>query len=1302
MKTKYDYITMLRCSMFAVVAACTIGISSVVFSQEILKPNQISGKIIFNNTNSEIRNMLSVGGFNDLYLSADSIGISPVLNHYTYPTVVSPIQANYQLTVESSAAGIPYNVAAEIRLGNHKDKYVIWPRYSAKVYPEPAADVALNIYQCISMLDIKFVDTAGNPVALNGGSATAYQEKYSNGKFEYKLQAQSFSFSNGTMRKLLAVNGNAGKYRLDVITESGNDASSNIIRGRCHKELPVPRCDQVVPITCVIGDSQDLGQVFGAVDVLGEDVQDVSYLTRMRAFNGPLNNYRYDHVAGSGDYLMENLMPSNAEAPATNYMMYGEIAFGRGFRTQYIRTPWLGRSVFNPGVVVEAAKTTSLSNTFVLDPGYISGLVVLAAPPVAEGESFLHDLRRITDVDYDQDGVADYINLNNSHVEAQGLNIVAEGATMSADGGLAKASFEGNYDAEISSFVGDYRISLGGLKGEASVWSSNALALHFLDDNLAIQEDYRNSYLTIRDNNISNQVIAAGSSKRIDHSYCMNDIVLSYKSLAGTFFNPQAYAEGTFVGTDFMGKTADQSISLEYAYGVPRQLESAATEGYVNLALPQGSYEITPKLTAVNPDGTLSYTELSPVSLNVACRQAITLTTNLQLSTDELPLTTEQSEITVSGYISSLSNVAEVKYALNEAAEVIVCNDCGISPTYTFNAPLLSGDNKIVVTAEDEHGDVSTSSSFITSTAITEPEPEPEPEPLVFVGCSNKTVVVDAYETSAQVDFTIETEGGCGVPSVSCDAESGDIFSLGSTTVSCSAVDSCGNQLQCQFNIEVKAETPICGSRDGEQYMVSSVADINQLWPPNRKFRDIGLIVTEKDPCAEPPENSGSDTVTTVWSDEPELEKHAGRNKLAPDAKNINTKVKLRAERDSKGNGRVYLLISKGISASGDDGVSCLVVTIPHDMSANGIAEINEEAEEAKTYCEVNNGSAPSGFYQIGFEHRSADKAIEKRAARIKRANKIADARKEKNGKKAALAAARDAAKAEAKRAAALLKAKEDAARAKKEAEAQKVALARDEAKRTAAKKAAALLKAKEDAARAKKEAEAKKAALARDEAKKVAAKKATALLKAKKNAARAKKVAEAKKAALIRNAAKKVAAKKAAVLLKAKEDAAKAEEVAEAQKIASETAAILRVIEAARTYSAVKAAARKTAVLKASASTPRAKVKSEAFVENNVPSSATERMTAVEEDVVVSTDAETEAVVEEDIVSADEELQDVLEDDVAGTDEEFEVIAEETAETAVEKDAASAEGEAEEEEVVEEEVEATVSQEIVSLNEAK
>jgi len=987
MKAKYEYIAVLQRTIVAVVAVCSIGISSGALSQAVLNPNQISGKVSFTNQNPEILNILSPDGFNQgfnyLYIRADSVGITPALNNYTYPTATSATQSDYQLTVESSATGIPYKVSAEVRLGGRQDRYIIDSRESAKVYPEPAADVVHNIYQCASMLDIKFVNTAGEPVALNSGSATAHQELMMYNRPYYKLQAQSFSFPNGTMREFLAVNGTGSKYRLDVIMESGTDASSNLVRGLCRKEV-TPRCDEVVPVTCVIGGTQDLGQIAGTVDVLGEDELDVSYLTRMRAFNGPLKNYRYDHVVGSGDYMMENMVPSDAETPAKAYMMYGEIAFGAGFRTQFMRTPWLGISTYNPGVTVEGGKVTDLSNTFVLDPGYVSGLVLLAAPPAAEEESFLHDLNRNMNVDYNNDGVTDYINQYSAHVEAQGLNLVAEGATMSTSGGLAKASFEGSYDNAISSFVGDYRIALGGLKGETSVWRPNTLGLQFTDSNPVNLDDYRYSFITVRENTVSNQVIAPGSSKRIDHTYCMNDVALAYKSLSGTFYSPQANARGTFVGTDFLGNTVDQAMYLQYAYGTPRQKSTAANRGLVNLALPQGSYEVTPKVTAINPDGSLSYTELPPVSFDVACRQAVTLTTDLQLSTDELPLSTDQAETTVSGSINSLGNVVIIKYSHNQLPEVIVCENCGKNPTYSFKVSLTEGENNIVVSTEDEYGDVSTSSSFVTYKPILEPVPDPV-KPLTIVGCSNKSLLVGAYDTNGKVDFTVTAEGGCGTPTATCDAASGDLFSLGTTNVSCKAVDSCGTEQQCQFSIKVEAEAkpepepepepkPVCDDKVDEAYSVSSVVSTNQLWPPNHKFSDVGLVVTEKDPCAKSTENTGSNTVSTVstvWSDEPELA-NDGSGNFSPDAKDLDTNINLRAERSGTGDGRVYLLISKGTSVSGDKAFSCTVVTVPHSMSKKSIAAVNAEAEETKAYCEANDGSAPSSFYQHGVDEGAA------------------------------------------------------------------------------------------------------------------------------------------------------------------------------------------------------------------------------------------------------------------------------------------------------------------------------------------
>lgn len=1034
----------------------TLLFSGTTFGQAVSNPNQISGAVGFTNKNPVILDILGDEGFNYLYIRADSNDVTPALNNYAYLSATGAASTDYQLTVESSQAGISYRLSGDIRLDSHGDRYIFDPVNTSGVFPEPSPDTPANIQQCASMLDINFVDTAGNEVALQGGNIKAYKEtSYGTGTY-YRLQAQDFAIKNGSIREFLAVHGDDSNYRVDIIMESGSDPNSNLIRGLCRKQV-TPSCDEVVPITCVIGGSMELGAITGTVDMLGESELDIKHLTRMRAFNGPLENYRYDHVAGSGDYLLDNLVPSDVETPSKNYMMYGEMAFRTGYRTQYLRTPWLFGSN-NPGARVEPGKTTDLGNTFVMDPGYISGLVLLSGPPVSEGQSFLEDLHRDADDDYDQDGIPDNIHIYGSSVSAHGMNVVAEGATMSSHGGLARTGFEGSYDPEIASFAGNYQMALGGLNGEPSVWRPNQLVMQF--SNYQTQqgpEEYQHSRLYVTNNNVSNHVVSPGSNQRLDHTYCMNQVTLNYKSLAGTFYNPNARANGKFEGADFLGNNANYSVYLNYAYGTPRSPSTAANQGMVVMALPQGSYDVTPMVTSVNPNSTITYTELPPVAFNVACRQEVQLTTDLQLSTDELPIMTEQDKVTVSGSVNSLGNVEVIKYSHNNKPAVVICNNCGKSPSYSLEVSLEEGNNEIVVTAQDEYGDVSTSSSHVSYEPVIEIEPV---APLKLVGCSNKAVTVASHESGANVEFSVTAEGGCGTPTVSCDAQSGSFFGLGSSNVSCSTADSCSTQLQCQFNINVEAEAAeeeeeadSCNGSSDKALSLSQSVNTDMLWPPNHKFADIGLKVSVDDPCTEAGETSKATVVTEVWSDETEIPVTGdGSGNFAPDAKQQDGLVSLRSERRGTEDGRVYLLITRTTGQNQETAFACSTVVVPHSRRKASIQAVQAQAQAARDYCEANGGSVPSGYTQHGIskELPAAGGASKEAAAATPKEAKAA-AKKAAAAKRAAARKAAAAKRAVAKKAAADKK-----AAANKAAAAKRVAAKRySNAKKTAAKRAA-------------------------------------------------------------------------------------------------------------------------------------------------------------------------------------------------------------------------------------------------------
>ena len=163
-----------------IVALITLSVTANSFGQALLNPNQIKGVIEFTNTNPAILEILSRSGgdegFKYAYLWANSIGVSPTLNNYSFPTAETGTSKGYELTVESSEEGIPYSVNVYTYLDDRGDLYLFSTLDSAPVFPEPSADVSLDFRQCAGLLDIHFVGADGAPISVEGGSIYASRE----------------------------------------------------------------------------------------------------------------------------------------------------------------------------------------------------------------------------------------------------------------------------------------------------------------------------------------------------------------------------------------------------------------------------------------------------------------------------------------------------------------------------------------------------------------------------------------------------------------------------------------------------------------------------------------------------------------------------------------------------------------------------------------------------------------------------------------------------------------------------------------------------------------------------------------------------------------------------------------------------------------------------------------------------------------------------------------------------------------------------------------------------------------------
>jgi hypothetical protein len=126
-----------------------------------------------------------------------------------------------------------------------------------------------------------------------------------------------------------------------------------------------------------------------------------------------------------------------------------------------------------------------------------------------------------------------------------------------------------------------------------------------------------------------------------------------------------------------------------------------------------------------------------------------------------------------------------------------------------------------------------------------------------------------------------------------------------------------------------------------------SVTD-SQLWPPNHKLVNVGLGVTV-DPA---------DASLRV-------QVYANDAAVPADAADIGPgTLRLRAERQGNGQGRVYLLVVTA-TAGGQTAFDVCTVVVPHDRSAGSLAQVQAAAAAAAaSYQEFQ--TAPPGFHLLG------------------------------------------------------------------------------------------------------------------------------------------------------------------------------------------------------------------------------------------------------------------------------------------------------------------------------------------------
>ncbi len=254
---------------------------------------------------------------------------------------------------------------------------------------------------------------------------------------------------------------------------------------------------------------------------------------------------------------------------------------------------------------------------------------------------------------------------------------------------------------------------------------------------------------------------------------------------------------------------------------------------------------------------------------------------------------------------------------------------CDANPVVTSDAPAVfpMGDTTVTWTATDAAGNQATVAQTVTvvdTTAPTVTAPE-----AVSVEQTNHDGTPTPLGTATVSDICDAA------PVVTNDAPA--VFPLGDTTVTWTATDASGNAGTATQTVTVE---------DTTAPEIGLTTQRTTLWEPNHKMVDVGLQLGVTDVCDAAPQ-----VALTVTQDEAlgECKHHLTQSdaELVRNQLGQVTGLRLRAERDGHGDGRVYLIEVTATDASGNVSHSVVAVTVSKSESRKNRAKVEAQAAAA-------------------------------------------------------------------------------------------------------------------------------------------------------------------------------------------------------------------------------------------------------------------------------------------------------------------------------------------------------------------
>jgi Zn-dependent metalloprotease len=770
---------------------------------------ELTGTVRFANSNPDLLSRLGAPGnegMSTVTVRATSLAPNAGLSAQVSPPAADRLANSYQLSVQAgtnAATAIAYAVQGQIGLKDGRELFYT-RTVETPALIEDATPLPLDLPECVGLVRLRFVDTDGNPLTVEGGSGTVSAEG--------ELRGQIFSLAAGLTESFHVVPADR-EFSLALQLQRGTDPHTDQITYPFTLVTNVP-CDTMMTVAVVLQDTTKLGRIVGNVAFLGASVpqtgpSSISGLKGRPAViaTGPGGNRRLHLVepkggqVALGTFTLDNLLPSDAVSPPQPWHVQAEYHLGSGRNFVWFVSPALGAGQ-NPGVNVVAGETVTIPHLFKFQRTRIWGDIRLAGPPDTTASlSALNGIVRPDDYGVDAQGVplhAGEYGMIGSHVIAHGLDEKVPGAEFTAAGGRSAGNFSGDYDGASGEFRGRYELLVSAIQAEfvreQAVWQRDGFALAISTVTNALTP-HVNQVLAITETDAPRLTLNSGSIATNNLALGFSEVCLRFRTPGRRFHSPTVVqAPGTFSGVDFEGRSRNYAVNIEAASGLPAGVTDAADTGVLTMVLPQGTYRLRPQLSVLNDDGSESQTQLDEITLDVPARQRICVEGCLRLNVS-IPACAGGSVPVTGAVLTCGQRVKTVTYQVDDGPHVVVCDACGANPVLDFAVPVTPGPHLITVTATDEDGAASSASGSVGA----------DTEAPVITCPSAVTLSADA-PCGTPVFFDVPVRDNCD-PSVTvvCTPPSGTPFPVGTTEVIGVATDAAGNRAECRFTVTVLA-----------------------------------------------------------------------------------------------------------------------------------------------------------------------------------------------------------------------------------------------------------------------------------------------------------------------------------------------------------------------------------------------------------------------------------------------------------------------------------------------------------------